>query len=76
MIITLDQSNVATYSASMAKTTFMKVRVTKEEQAEWMRICASIGEDFSAIVRKAMKRRASMDKTLGSGAKDERDSKK
>ena len=42
----------------MAKDTFMKVRVTKEEQAEWMRVCAAVGRDFSAIVRDTMKRRA------------------
>jgi predicted GIY-YIG superfamily endonuclease len=38
--------------------TFMKVRVTKQEQAEWRDICRALGLDFSAVVRDTMKRRA------------------
>ena len=41
----------------MSKDTFMKVRVTKQEQAEWREICRALGQDFSAIVRDTMKRR-------------------
>jgi predicted GIY-YIG superfamily endonuclease len=40
------------------KTVFMKVRVTKQEQAEWRDICRALGQDFSAVVRDTMKRRA------------------
>ena len=36
----------------------MKVRVTKQEQAEWRDICRALGQDFSAIVRDTMRRRA------------------
>jgi hypothetical protein len=36
----------------------MKVRVTKQEQAEWRDICRELGQDFSAVVRDTMKRRA------------------
>ena len=39
------------------KTVFMKVRVTKQEQAEWREICRALGQDFSSIVRDTMKRR-------------------
>jgi hypothetical protein len=49
---------VATYPADMNKDTFMKVRVTKQEQAEWRDICRALGQDFSAVVRDTMKRRA------------------
>ena len=49
---------VATYPAAMNKDTFMKVRVTKQEQAEWRDICRALGQDFSAVVRDTMKRRA------------------
>jgi hypothetical protein len=42
----------------MNKDTFMKVRVTKQEQAEWRDICRALGQDFSAVVRDTMKRRA------------------
>jgi hypothetical protein len=42
----------------MNKDIFMKVRVTKEEQAEWRDVCRALGQDFSAIVRDTMKRRA------------------
>ena len=49
---------MATYSTTMNKDTFMKVRVTKQEQAEWRDICRALGQDFSAVVRDAMKRRA------------------
>ena len=40
------------------KTVFMKVRVTKQEQAEWRDICRALGQDFSAVVRDTMQRRA------------------
>jgi hypothetical protein len=46
----------------MNKDTFMKVRVTKEEQAEWRAACRALGEDFSSIVRAAMKRRLGLAK--------------
>ena len=49
---------MATYSTIMNKDTFMKVRVTKQEQAEWRDICRELGQDFSAVVRDTMKRRA------------------
>jgi len=55
-------SLVATYDAPMNKNIFMKVRVTKDEQAEWRDICRALGQDFSAIVRDTMKRRAAMAK--------------
>jgi hypothetical protein len=42
----------------MNKDTFMKVRVTKQEQAEWRDICRALNQDFSAVVRDTMKRRA------------------
>lgn len=42
----------------MNKDTFMKVRVTKTEQAEWREICRALGIDFSAVVRDTMRRRA------------------
>lgn len=42
----------------MNKDTFMKVRVTKDEQAEWREICRALGIDFSAVVRDTMRRRA------------------
>lgn len=42
----------------MNKDTFMKVRVTKDEQAEWREICRALGTDFSAVVRDTMRRRA------------------
>ena len=42
----------------MNKTNYMKVRVTKEEQAEWRDICRALGLEFSAVVRDTMKRRA------------------
>ena len=42
----------------MNKTNYMKVRVTPKEQAEWRDICRALGQDFSAIVRDTMKRRA------------------
>ena len=54
----IDVATRCAYFARMAKDTFMKVRVTKDEQAEWMRICAAAGRDFSSIVRDTMKRRA------------------
>lgn len=41
-----------------SKTVFMKVRVTKDEQAEWREICRVFEQDFSAIVRDTMKRHA------------------
>ena len=44
--------------AEDSKTVFMKIRVTPEEQAEWRDICRALGQDFSAIVRDTMKRRA------------------
>jgi hypothetical protein len=44
------------------KNTFMKVRVTKDEQAEWRDVCRALGQDFSAIVRDTMKRRAALAK--------------
>ena len=49
---------VATYPMGMNKDIFMKVRVTKQEQAEWRDICRALGQDFSAVVRDTMKRRA------------------
>jgi hypothetical protein len=55
-------SSVATYDASMNKNIFMKVRVTKDEQAEWRDVCRALGQDFSTIVRDTMKRRAAMAK--------------
>ena len=55
---------MATYDARMSKDTFMKVRVTKEEQAQWRDICRALGKDFSTIVRETMKRRASISKKL------------
>ena len=42
----------------MNKNIFMKVRVTKQEQAEWREICRVLGLEFSAVVRDTMKRRA------------------
>jgi predicted GIY-YIG superfamily endonuclease len=42
------------------KTVFMKIRVTKQEQAEWRDICRALGQDFSAIVRETMKRRSAI----------------
>ena len=42
----------------MNKTTYMKVRVTPKEQAEWREICRALGLEFSAVVRDTMKRRA------------------
>jgi hypothetical protein len=42
----------------MNKINYMKVRVTPKEQAEWRDICRALGQDFSAIVRDTMKRRA------------------
>jgi hypothetical protein len=53
---------VATYDALMNKNIFMKVRVTKDEQAEWRDVCRALGQDFSAIVRDTMKRRAALAK--------------
>ena len=41
-----------------SKTVFMKVRVTKDEQAEWREICRVLEQDFSTIVRDTMKRHA------------------
>jgi hypothetical protein len=41
----------------MTKDIYMKVRVTKQEQAEWREICRALGQDFSSIVRDTMKRR-------------------
>jgi hypothetical protein len=46
----------------MNKNIFMKVRVTKDEQAEWRDVCRALGQDFSAIVRDTMKRRAALAK--------------
>jgi hypothetical protein len=46
----------------MKKDIFMKVRVTKDEQAEWRDVCHALGQDFSAIVRDTMKRRAALAK--------------
>lgn len=42
----------------MNKDVFMKVRVTKTEQAEWREICRALGLEFSAVVRDTMRRRA------------------
>jgi predicted GIY-YIG superfamily endonuclease len=42
------------------KTVFMKIRVTKQEQAEWRDICRALGQDFSSIVRDTMKRRSAI----------------
>jgi hypothetical protein len=44
----------------MNKDTYMKVRVTKQEQAEWRDICRALGQDFSSIVRETMKRRSAI----------------
>jgi hypothetical protein len=44
----------------MKKDIFMKVRVTKDEQAEWRDVCRALGQDFSTIVRDTMKRRAAI----------------
>lgn len=44
----------------MSKDTFMKVRVTKQEQAEWRDVCRALGQDFSSIVRDTMKRRGAI----------------
>jgi antitoxin component of RelBE/YafQ-DinJ toxin-antitoxin module len=44
------------------KNTFMKVRVTRDEQAEWRDVCRALGQDFSTIVRDTMKRRAALAK--------------
>lgn len=41
----------------MSKDIYMKVRVTKQEQAEWRDICRALGQNFSSIVRDTMKRR-------------------
>jgi antitoxin component of RelBE/YafQ-DinJ toxin-antitoxin module len=42
----------------MSKDIYMKVRVTKDERAEWREICRALGMEFSAVVRDTMKRRA------------------
>jgi hypothetical protein len=48
------------YGGRMKKDIFMKVRVTKTEQAEWRDVCRALGQDFSTIVRDTMKRRAAI----------------
>ena len=54
----------------MSKDIYMKVRVTKQEQAEWRDICRALGQDFSSIVRDTMKRRgAAVSKSRTADAK-------
>ena len=43
--------------------------MTEEEQAEWVQVCADAGEDFSAVVRGAIKRLAGKVKREAKGGK-------
>lgn len=49
----------------MPKKTFMKVRVTKEEQAKWNEACRVLGSDFSTCVREEMERLVKRAKKMG-----------
>lgn len=55
----------------MAKTKFMKVRATEEEQAAWIAYAKQHDTDFSKLVREMMEGRLRIDRNLTEMARED-----